>query len=208
MPASCSYPEPARSIHAPTSHFLKIHLNIIQHLRLDLPCGLFPSGFPAKTQYTPLSPIRATSPTRLILLDLITRTILGEEYRSLSSSLCSFLHSLVTSSFLIFKFFYRNLEDKIFCYNLVSGRTLSKYAICETYCIFHTVSFCSVHNKHAQQVKICRHNTDNNYDTHIGTRYVILVKHWILFPDDGFTWTEKCWSSFYNFNYFNNLRIL
>jgi hypothetical protein len=25
---------------------------------------------------------------------LITRTILGEEYRSLSSSLCSFLHSL------------------------------------------------------------------------------------------------------------------
>jgi ABC-type dipeptide/oligopeptide/nickel transport system permease subunit len=31
---------------------------------------------------------------------LITRTILGEEYRSLSSSLCSFLHSLVTLSFL------------------------------------------------------------------------------------------------------------
>jgi len=26
--------------------------------------------------------------------------------------------------------------------------------------------------------------------------------------DDGFTWTETCWSSFYNFNYFNNLRIL
>jgi hypothetical protein len=30
----------------------------------------------------------------------ITRTILGEEYRSLSSSLCSFLHSPVTSSLL------------------------------------------------------------------------------------------------------------
>ena len=26
-------------------------------------------------------------------------------------------------------------------------------------------------------------------------------------PDDGFIWTETCWSSFYNFNYFNNLRI-
>jgi len=36
----------------------------------------------------------------LILLDVFTRTILGEEYRSLSSSLCSFLHSPVTSSIL------------------------------------------------------------------------------------------------------------
>ena len=27
-------------------------------------------------------------------------------------------------------------------------------------------------------------------------------------PVDGFMWTETCWSSFYNFNYFNNLRIL
>ena len=27
-------------------------------------------------------------------------------------------------------------------------------------------------------------------------------------PDDGSMWTEICWSSFYNFNYFNNLRIL
>ena len=33
-----------------------------------------------------------------ILLDCITRTILGEQYRSLSSSLCSFVHSPVTSS--------------------------------------------------------------------------------------------------------------
>jgi len=36
----------------------------------------------------------------LILLDLITRTILGEEYRSLSSSLCSAFHLPVTSSLL------------------------------------------------------------------------------------------------------------
>jgi len=27
--ATCPYPEPARSVHAPTSHFLKIHFNII-----------------------------------------------------------------------------------------------------------------------------------------------------------------------------------
>jgi hypothetical protein len=35
--------------------------------------------------------------------------------------------------------------------------------------------------------KICRHNTDNiNNDKHIGTRYVILAKHWLWLPDDGF----------------------
>jgi len=45
-----------------------------------------------------LSPICAICPVHLILLDFITRTTLGEEYRSLSSSLCSFLKSPVTSS--------------------------------------------------------------------------------------------------------------
>ena len=42
----------------------------------------------------------ATWLTNLILLDFIARTILAEQYRSLSSSLCSFLHSPVTSSLL------------------------------------------------------------------------------------------------------------
>jgi len=70
-------------------------------LCLGLPSGLLSSGYSTKTPYTPLfSPIRATCPAYLFLPDFITRTILGEEYRSLSSSLCSFLHSLVTSSLL------------------------------------------------------------------------------------------------------------
>ena len=69
-------------------------LIFFSHLRLGLPSGLFPLGFPTKTLYTPLlSPVRATFPVHLILLDFITRTILGEEYRSWRSSLFSFRHS-------------------------------------------------------------------------------------------------------------------
>ena len=88
-------------VHTPTSHFLRSNLILSSHLRLSLPSGLFPSGFSTKTLYTPLlATIRATCPVHPIILDFITRTILGEQYRSLSSSLCSFLHYRVTSSFL------------------------------------------------------------------------------------------------------------
>ena len=76
-------------------------LIVYSHLCLVLPSRLFHSGFLTKTLYTPLlSPIRATCPAHFIFLEFVTRTILGEEFRSLNSSLCSFPHSPVTSSIL------------------------------------------------------------------------------------------------------------
>ena len=85
-------------VHTPTSHLLEIHPNIIHP---STPSGLLPSGFPTITPHTPLStPIHSTCPAHLILLDFITHTILGEEYRSFSSSLCSLFRSPVTSSLL------------------------------------------------------------------------------------------------------------
>ena len=86
-------------VHTPHPASWRSILIFTSHLCLGLTSGLFPSGFPTRTLYAPLpSPICATCPANLILLDFITHTILGEQYRSLSSSLCSFFHSPVTSS--------------------------------------------------------------------------------------------------------------
>ena len=88
-------------IHTLTSHFLKIHPNIILPSTPVSQVVSFLQTSPSKPCLRLFSPpLCATCPAHLILLYFITRTIFGEQDRSLSSSLFSSLHSPVTSSLL------------------------------------------------------------------------------------------------------------
>ena len=86
----CPPPVPILSqldpVHAPTSHFLKIHLNIMLRYTPQPSKWSLSFRFPHQDpEYTSLlSPIHATCPAHLILLELIAR-IFGEVHKSLSS---------------------------------------------------------------------------------------------------------------------------
>ena len=82
-------------VHIPTSHLQEIRPNIIHPSKPRSPQWSLSPIHPLS------SPIRAICPAHLILPDYITRTILGEQYRSFSSSLCNLLHSPVTSSLIL-----------------------------------------------------------------------------------------------------------
>ena len=88
--SKCPHPTSWRSI-----------LILSTHLLLGLHIGLLPSGFHSNILYSALSSaIHATCPAHFILLYFINRTILVEEYKSISSSLCYLLHSPIPSSLL------------------------------------------------------------------------------------------------------------
>ena len=90
----------ARAMKSPGSQSTsrKSVLILSSHLRLGLPKGLFPSGFPTKTLSAVLDcSVRATCPAHLSRLDLRFLIILGEEYNACKchyvtfSILCNFV---------------------------------------------------------------------------------------------------------------------
>jgi len=118
VPATCPYLNQLDPVHTPTSHFLKIHLNIILPSTPGSPKRSLSIRFhpPKPCIHLFSSPIHATWSAHLILLDFITRTILGAEYRSLSSSLCSFLHSLCESRICVKYLFHYLIQSWQFAY--------------------------------------------------------------------------------------------
>jgi len=112
--SSVPIPSQINPLQAPHPTSWTSTLILYSHLRLCPPNGIFPSGFPTKTPYALiLFPIRATCPSHIISHDLIIQTILGEQFRSLSSSLRSFLHFPVISSLLGPNIFHSALFSNI-----------------------------------------------------------------------------------------------
>jgi hypothetical protein len=100
FPATFLYPEPAQSqpnpVHTPTSHLLKIHPNIILPSTPGSPDWSLSFRFPhQKPIHASFLPHPRYMPH--LSLDFVTRRILDDEYRWLSSSLWRFLHSPITS---------------------------------------------------------------------------------------------------------------
>jgi hypothetical protein len=87
-------------VRTPSSYFLKIHLNIVLPSTSGSPQWSLSLRFPHQT------PVHASPLSRKRYMPLSHSSLfyhphkLGEEYRSWSSSLWSFLHSPVTSSLL------------------------------------------------------------------------------------------------------------
>jgi hypothetical protein len=118
----------------------------------------FPHQHPVHTSLLPY-----TRGAYLILLDFTTRTILGKEYRSFSSSLCNVLHSPVTSSLLGSNTLLNtlNLHSSL----SVSDRVSHPYKTTSKNRTHVPKSNCSAH---------CRGSTSDNTQTDLVTRVQLL----------------------------------
>jgi len=83
---------PTNPVHIPTSHLLEIHPNVIHPFMPRSPSLRFPQQDPT---HTPLLTHTHHMPSPSHSSRFYHCTILGEEYKSFSSSLCSLLHSPV-----------------------------------------------------------------------------------------------------------------
>jgi hypothetical protein len=93
-------------------------LILSSHLRQVLATCLFPSGFTSKIAYAFLiSPMRATCPAHLILIDLIIQIRSGGELKLCSFWLWNILQPLVTVS----------LEDQNILLSILFSNTLSSW---------------------------------------------------------------------------------
>ena len=108
-------------VHIPTSQLLEIHPN---NIHPSTPRSLQWSPSLRVPHQDPIQPplLTHTCPAHPILLHFITRTILGEEYRSFSSSSFNLLHSPVSLlSYLITYLLYSMVQNPSWAPNLFAA---------------------------------------------------------------------------------------